>query len=478
MSQSSAPIVPVLLAGGSGTRLWPLSRAQYPKQFLPLVGEQSMLQATVERVRPLSGDVAPLLVCNEEHRFLAAEQLREMGVEHPRILLEPEGKNTAPALALAALEVVAGEHPDAQLLVLPADHVIEDPAAFREAVAAGRTAAAEGGIVAFGIQPRSPETGYGYIRAEGAPGAETAALRIREFTEKPDAERARAFVASGEYFWNSGIFLTRADAYLDQLGRHAPAILDACRAASEGATRDLDFIRMDPAAFARSPADSIDYAVMEHTDSAYVVPVATGWSDVGSWSALQEVSEADADGNVVRGDVLSRDTRNCYLRSESRLVAAAGLDDQLVVETADAVLVAPRQRAQEVKELVEELKAAGRPEPVTHKRVYRPWGAYEGIAAADRFQVKRIFIKPGAELSLQLHHHRAEHWIIVTGTAQVTRGDDTFLLSEDQSTYIPIGTKHRIGNPGTIPLELIEVQTGSYLGEDDIVRFEDSYGRK
>jgi len=476
MTQSATNLIPVLLAGGSGTRLWPLSRSQYPKQFLPLVGERSMLQATLERARPLSGEASPLLICNEEHRFLAAEQLREMGEDNPAILLEPAGKNTAPALALAALEV-AHTRPDAQLLVLPADHVIEDSAAFQAAVEAAANAAAAGRIVAFGIEPRSPETGYGYIRAESGSEAEGAALRIREFTEKPEAEQAQAFLDSGEYFWNSGIFLTRADTYLDELGQHSPEILAACREASEAATRDMDFIRVDAEAFGRSPADSIDYAVMERTDNAFVVPVQTGWSDVGSWSALQEVSTPDADGNVIRGDVLARDTRNSYLRAESRLLATAGLEDHLVVETADAVLVADRGRAQEVKELVEELKGAGRPEPSSHKRVYRPWGAYEGIAAADRFQVKHIVIKPGAELSLQLHHHRAEHWVVVKGTARVERDGEAFLLSEDQSTYIPIGTKHRIGNPGTIPLELIEVQSGSYLGEDDIVRFEDSYGR-
>ena len=477
MTQSATHLVPVLLAGGSGTRLWPLSRSQYPKQFLPLVGERSMLQATLERVAPLASEAEPLLVCNEAHRFLAAEQLREMGVANPGILLEPAGKNTAPALALAALEVERAR-PDAQLLVLPADHVIEDPVVFQRAVETGMAAAAEGAIVAFGIEPRSPETGYGYIRAEGQPDGAGSALRIREFTEKPDAQRAQAFLEAGDYFWNSGIFLTRADTYLAELGHHAPEILAACREAAEGATRDLDFIRVDAEAFGRSPADSIDYAVMERTENACVVPVATGWSDVGSWSALQEVTSADADGNVIRGDVLARDNRNCYLRAENRLLATAGLEDQLVVETADAVLVASKDRAQEVKELVEELKAAGRPEPATHKRVYRPWGAYEGIANAERYQVKHIVIKPGGQLSLQRHHHRAEHWVIVKGTALVERDGEDFLLSEDQSTYIPIGNTHRISNPGKIPLELIEVQTGSYLGEDDIVRLEDSYGRK
>ncbi|MEF8794638.1 mannose-1-phosphate guanylyltransferase/mannose-6-phosphate isomerase [Thiohalorhabdus sp.] len=476
MSDAPARIVPVLLTGGSGTRLWPLSRSQYPKQFLPLVDDWTMLQATSERVRPLAPEADPFVVCNEAHRFLAAEQLREVGAQNPAILLEPEGKNTAPALALAALEAAQSD-PAAQLLVLPADHVIEDPEAFRAAVNAGQQAADQGGIVAFGIEPSSPETGYGYIRAESRPGQAPEPVPIRGFTEKPDAATAEGFVASGDYFWNSGIFLTRADTYLNELGRHAPGILAACREAVETATRDMDFIRVDAAAFAASPADSIDYAVMERTENAFVVPVATGWSDVGSWSALHEVSHPDADGNVVRGDVIARDSRNCYLRAEDRLLATAGLENQLVVETGDAVLVASRDRAQEVKELVAELQAADRPEPVTHKRVYRPWGAYEGIANADRYQVKHLLIKPGAELSLQLHHHRAEHWIIVKGTALVERDGESFLLSEDQSTYIPIGNQHRISNPGKIPLELIEVQTGSYLGEDDIVRFEDSYRR-
>ncbi len=477
MTSPAPSIVPVLLAGGSGTRLWPLSRAQCPKQFLPLAGEQTMLQATLERIAPLAPEREPILVCNEEHRFLAAEQLRAVGATQPTIILEPEGKNTASALALAALEA-ARARPEARLLVMPADHTIEDPEAFRTSVAAGIDAAADGRIVAFGIEPRSPETGYGYIRAAAPAGQEPEPVSLLAFTEKPDAATARSFLASGEYLWNSGVFLTRADVFLDELGRHAPEILRACQAAWDEASRDRDFFRVAPGPFSASPADSIDYAVMERTDRGVVVPVATGWSDVGSWSALYEIAEHDADGNVLRGDVLNQDSRGCYLRAEHRLLATAGLEDQLVVETADAVLVARRDRAQDVKDMVAALEAAERPEPVCHKRVYRPWGAYEGIARAERYQVKHLLIHPGAELSLQLHHHRAEHWVVVQGTARITRGQETFLLAEDQSTYIPVGTQHRIANPGNIPLEVIEVQTGSYLGEDDIVRIEDTYGRE
>jgi mannose-1-phosphate guanylyltransferase/mannose-6-phosphate isomerase len=473
--ESTPAITPVLLSGGSGTRLWPLSRALYPKQFLALAGDGTLFQAALQRVGDLAKGQAPLVVCNEEHRFLAAEQLREVGQEGATLLLEPEGKSTAPAAALAALEA-AEVDPEALLLVLPADHVIEDPEAFRHAVLGGVPTAQEGGLVTFGIEPRSPETGFGYIRARSRVASGEVAA-VAEFVEKPDADRAQAFLESGDYFWNSGMFLFRADAYLAELERHAPAVLEACRRAMAGSRRDMDFIRPDAAAFTDSPADSIDYAVMEATDRAYVVPIRTGWSDVGSWSALQEVEPADEDGNVIVGDVLSQGNQNCYLRAESRLLAVAGLSNQVVVETGDAVLVAHRDQAQEVKQFVERLKAQERPEYVCHRQVYRPWGTYEQIAQAERFQVKHIFIKPGQQLSLQLHYHRAEHWVVVRGTARVTRDDDSFLLSEDQSTYIPVGCRHRIMNPGSIPLELIEVQTGSYLGEDDIVRFEDRYGR-
>ena len=480
MSQpdKSVPLIPVLLAGGSGSRLWPLSRSLYPKQFLPLASSQSMLQETVSRLEPLIGLQPPITVCNEEHRFLVAEQLRETGHEGGPILLEPEGRNTAPAIALAALQAEQSS-PGSLLLVMPADHVIEDARALVDAVEASREQAQEGALVTFGIVPTAPETGFGYIRLAQPPqeGEEAKALPVAEFVEKPNAGQAREFVESGLYFWNSGMFLFRADAYLDQLGRYAPAILEACRQAFEGGKAEQDFVRVRKEAFAASPADSIDYAVMEKTDAAYMAPLHLSWSDVGSWAALYEVSPKDEAGNVIRGDVLSAGDRNCYLRAESRLVATAGLEGHVVVETADAVLVAHKDHAQEVKGLVQELEKQDRSECAAHKTVYRPWGSYEQMACGERFQVKHIFVKPGEKLSLQMHHHRAEHWVVVKGTAKVHLDGEEFLVSEDQSTYVPIGCTHRVENPGSIPLELIEVQTGSYLGEDDIVRFEDNYGR-
>lgn len=470
----NAAIRPVILSGGSGTRLWPLSRAQYPKQFLPLTGDRSLFQETVERAAQVSDSGAPLVVSNEEQRFLVAEQLLETGGEPGSILLEPAGRNTAPAIALAALEVVESD-PKALLLVLPADHRIGQSDAFTEAVATASSAAKEGALVTFGVVPDYPETGFGYIRAGSETGDGVRA--VAEFVEKPDAERAEQYLAAGNYYWNSGMFLLRADRYLAELDHHAPSIAEACRRAHAGARRDMDFVRVDAEAFSESPADSIDYAVMERTDHAAMVPLNTEWSDVGSWAALKAVSESDESGNVIQGDVLSLDDRNCYLRADSRLLATAGLEDHVVVETPDAVLVAHRDRTQDVKRFVSELEAAGRSEHATHRCVHRPWGSYEPVADAERFQVKRIVIKPGQSLSLQMHHHRAEHWVVVRGTARVTRGEEDFLLAEDQSAYIPIGTVHRLANPGAIPLEIIEVQTGSYLGEDDIVRFEDHYGR-
>jgi len=466
-------ICPLFLSGGSGSRLWPLSRQHYPKQFLPLTGEFSLFQQTVRRVPRLSDGGRPIVVCNADHRFLVAEQLQACGVADPAILLEPVGRNTAPAVAVGALQALA-DHPEAILLVLPADHVIRDIPAFHAAIERGARAAAAGRLVTFGIVPHRAETGYGYIKAARTEGA---ARPVERFVEKPDAATAAAYVASGEYFWNSGMFMFRADRYLAELERFEPAMVEAARAAFERATRDLDFIRLDKDAFAASPSNSIDYAVMERTADAVVIGLDAGWSDVGSWDALQEVGAADEHGNVTIGDVMAADSRNCYLRAESRLVATVGLNDLVVVETPDAVLVADRNRVQEVKAVVERLKREGREESDFHRRVLRPWGSYEGIAEAERFQVKRIVVKPGGKLSLQMHHHRAEHWVVVRGTAKVCCGDKTFLLSEDQSTYIPLGTVHRLENPGVIPLELIEVQTGSYLGEDDIVRFEDTYGR-
>ncbi len=463
-------ILPVILSGGSGTRLWPLSREAYPKQFLALAGEQTMLQATWQRVEPIAGR-APLVVANEEHRFVAAEQLQQLGVVPQAILLEPVGRNTAPAIAVAALEATL-EDGDPVLLVLPSDHVIADEAAFRAAVLSALPAAKEGKLVTFGIVPTGPETGYGYIKASS--GGEVRA--VDRFVEKPDAETAQQYVQSGEYFWNSGMFLFKASRYLAELELFQPDMLAASRNAWQLARRDADFTRLDKDAFAVVPADSIDYAVMEKTADAVVVPLDAGWNDVGSWTALRDVSAQDADGNAHHGDVIAIDCRNTYAYGE-RLIALVGLDDVIVVETDDAVMVGRSDRMQEIKQVVARLKADARPEATWHRKVYRPWGAYDSIDNGERFQVKRITVKPGGTLSLQMHHHRAEHWVVVSGTAEVTRGDEVILLGENQSTYIPLGVTHRLRNPGKLPLELIEVQSGSYLGEDDIVRFEDTYGR-
>ncbi len=463
-------ILPVILSGGSGTRLWPLSREAYPKQFLALAGEQTMLQATWQRVAPIAGR-APLVVANEEHRFVAAEQLQQLGVQPQAILLEPVGRNTAPAIAVAALEATR-DGDDAVLLVLPSDHVIADEAAFRAAVLRALPAAREGKLVTFGIVPTGPETGYGYIKA----GAQGDVRPVDRFVEKPDAETAQQYVQSGEYFWNSGMFLFKASRYLAELERFNPAMLAASRTAWQQARRDADFTRLDKDAFTAVASDSIDYAVMEKTADAVVVALDAGWNDVGSWTALRDVSAQDADGNAHHGDVIAIDCHNTYAYGE-RLIALVGLEDVIVVETDDAVMVGKSDRMQEIKQVVARIKAEGRPEATWHRKVYRPWGAYDSIDHGERFQVKRITVKPGATLSLQMHHHRAEHWIVVSGTAEVTRGDDVLLLTENQSTYIPLGVTHRLKNPGKLPLELIEVQSGSYLGEDDIVRFEDTYGR-
>jgi mannose-1-phosphate guanylyltransferase/mannose-6-phosphate isomerase len=473
-------LIPLILSGGSGTRLWPLSRELYPKQLLPLVGDRTMLQETVARVSGLPGLEAPVVVCNESHRFMVAEQLRELGTPAQAIILEPIGRNTAPAVAVAALVALeaAGKgktDADPVLLVLPADHVLRDVEAFRLAVSAGLEAAEAGKLVTFGVVPDRAETGYGYIRRAAGTGP---VFPVQQFVEKPDAPTAEKYVASGDYYWNSGMFMFRARVYLAELKRHAPAMLAACEAAVAGAARDLDFTRLPKEQFAACPSDSIDYAVMEKTDGAVVVPLDAGWSDVGSWAALQDALPRDARGNVTAGDVLTEDSTGCYLHSTSRLIGAVGLKDHVVVETKDAVLVAPRDRVQDVKALVAQLKAQGRYETALHREVFRPWGSYDSIDNGDRFQVKRLVVKPGASMSLQLHHHRAEHWIVVSGTARITRGEETFLLGENESTYIPVGTRHRIANPGKVTLHIIEVQSGSYLGEDDIVRFEDVYGRE
>lgn len=467
-------IIPVILSGGSGTRLWPLSRAMYPKQLLPLFGEKTMLQDTLLRVSSVAGIGPVICVCNDDHRFLVAEQLRQIDAAVSAIILEPFGRNTAPAVAIAAM-TLAGTMPDALMLVMPADHVILDQDAFSAAIEAGRPAAESGHLVTFGIVPDAPETGYGYIRArQGSTGT---ARPVAEFVEKPSLERAESYVASGDYFWNSGMFLFRPDRYLAELQVASPAIAEACGKALELAKRDLDFLRLDREAFGNCPSDSIDYAVMEKTTNAVVVPMQAGWSDVGAWSALWQVQERDHDGNVKRGDVLAHEVQNSYLHSTSRLVAAVGLDGHVVVETADAVLVASKERVQDVKTIVERLRLQKREEPLIHRRVYRPWGSYETVDEGDRFKVKRITVKPGAALSLQMHHQRAEHWIVVKGSAQVTVEERQVLLEENQSIYIPLEARHRLENPGQEPLELIEVQSGAYLGEDDIVRFEDIYGR-
>jgi mannose-1-phosphate guanylyltransferase / mannose-6-phosphate isomerase len=470
-------LIPVILSGGSGTRLWPLSRELYPKQLLPLVGQRTMLQDTVARPEGLSDLKSPIVVCNESHRFMVAEQMQASGIKPLAIVLEPVGRNTAPAVAVAALAAIEACGPgaaDPLLLVLPADHVIRDAAKFRNTVEAGRAAAQQGRLVTFGVVPTRAETGYGYIqRGEGSGPV----YSIVRFVEKPDAATAAGYVTSGEFYWNSGMFMFRASVYLAELGRHAAAMLEACRQAYAGARRDLDFTRLAREAFEACPSDSIDYAVMEKTRDGVVLPLDAGWSDVGSWSALRDALPADADGNVIAGDVIAEDTNGCYLQSTSRLIGAVGLQDHVVVETKDAVLVAPRDRVQDVKQLVARLKAQGRYETSLHREVFRPWGSYDSVDQGDRFQVKRLVVKPGASMSLQLHHHRAEHWIVVSGTARITRGDEVFLLGENESTYIPVGTKHRIENPGMIPLHIIEVQSGTYLGEDDIVRFEDRYGR-
>jgi len=463
-------INPVVLSGGSGTRLWPLSREHYPKQLLCLLGDQTLLQQTISRLDGMGNVAAPLLVCNEEHRFLIAEQLRQMGKAPADIILEPVGRNTAPALTLAALTLLKHSPNDALMLVMPADHVIQNNKQFHATVREGTSLAEKGLLVTLGIVPAAPETGYGYIK----PGKGN---DVEAFVEKPDAKTAAQYIASGEYLWNSGMFMMLASAWLDELKRFHPAMLEACKTAHEQGHRDADFYRINAQAFGSCQSNSIDYAVMEETDRAAVVVLDAGWSDIGAWSSLWEASTRDAQGNVVQGDVYMHETQNALLISQHRFVAAVGLDDIIVVETPDAVLVAHKNHAHDVKEVVNRLKNDKRGEYQTHRRVYRPWGSYEGVDAGPRFQVKRLVVNPGASLSLQMHHHRSEHWIVVKGTARVTRGNEIFVLTENQSTYIPLRTTHRLENPENTPLEIIEVQSGSYLGEDDIVRFEDKYNR-
>ncbi len=470
-------LVPVILSGGSGSRLWPMSRKLLPKQFQPLVTEHSLLQDTALRLRGLAGAGKPLVIANHEHRFLAAEQLQAVGVAPREIVLEPVGRNTAPAIAVAAM-LVAKTDPGAVLLVLPSDHLIGDVRAFHRAVRRAAALAAGGCLATFGIAPDAPATGYGYIETGKPVAKQPGAFRIRRFVEKPSLQRARKFVASGRFLWNSGMFAFTAARYLEELGRHRPAMVRAARRALDGAVHDLDFLRLDERAFSACPADSIDYAVMENTDAGAVVAADIRWSDVGSWSALWDIGKKDEAGNVVRGDVALHDAHGCYVRADNRHVSVLGARDLLVVETTDAVLVADRSRAQEVKDVVERLQKQHRVEHLSHTRVYRPWGYSESGESGTRFQVTRLMVKPGQSLSLQKHRKRAEHWVVVSGRARVTRGTEVLTLKENQSTFIPVGMKHRLENPTKAPLYLIEVQSGSYLGEDDIERFGDRYGRR
>ena len=468
-------LIPLILSGGSGTRLWPVSRRNLPKQFLALAGKGTLFQQTLARTVQLPQVAAPIVVASEDHRFLAADQLLEAGIDDATIVLEPLARNTAPAIALGALQALQRD-PDAILLVLPADHLVGDTAAFVQAVERALPLARKDWLVTFGIRPDRPETGFGYIRR--AEAIDDHGYRVEQFVEKPDLATAESYLADGGYDWNSGMFLFKAARYLEELAAHAPAMLAAVREAHAKASVDLDFVRIDRDAFAPVPDDSIDYAVMEKTRRAAVIPVSCAWSDIGSWSALWLTGDKDADGNLREGDTMAVDTRNSLLRSHERhLLATVGVDDLIVVTTPDATLVAHRDAAQDVKKIVEQLKAAGRSEHSLHRVVHRPWGNYDSLEAGERFQVKRIQVKPGASLSLQKHHHRAEHWIVVSGTAEVTCDDKVLLLGENQSTYIPLGSKHRLRNPGKVVLELIEVQSGSYLGEDDIVRYDDVYGR-
>ena len=463
---------PVVLAGGTGSRLWPKSRAALPKQFLSLTSNSTMLQDTITRLKGTNAE-PPVFICNDAHRFLVAEQLRKKNIEHDGILLEPVGRNTAPAIALAALHATKNEN-DPVLLVLAADHLIKDQSAFHSAITKAEALANEGKLVTFGIVPDQPHTGYGYIKAGNVLNV---GFEVADFVEKPELETAKQYVESGDFFWNSGMFMFKASRYIEELGKYHPEMLEICRRAIETEAPDLDFIRVDSEIFSACPDDSIDYAVMEKTDSAAMVPLDAGWSDVGSWTSLWETADKDDNGNVCVGDTILENTKNSYVNAEQRLVSVIGLEDVIVVETKDAVMVAHKDDAQSIKTVVNRLKAEKRPEFEFHREVFRPWGSYDSIDSGARFQVKRITVKPGEKLSVQMHHHRAEHWIVVSGSANVTIDDNTQLVTENESVYIPIGAVHALENPGKIPLELIEVQSGAYLGEDDIVRFSDRYGR-
>ncbi|MDD5267254.1 MAG: mannose-1-phosphate guanylyltransferase/mannose-6-phosphate isomerase [Methylococcales bacterium] len=465
-------MIPVILSGGSGTRLWPLSRGHYPKQFLPLVSDHTMVQETVLRLDGLKGLKAPLAVCNEDHRFMMAEQLWEIGAKPGAIILEPMGRNTAPAVAMAALTATSE---DDVLLILPADHVISDLEVFHKAVIQAKALAEQGFLVTFGIVPTEPETGYGYIKRDTFQHG--SAYSVAAFVEKPDAETAKHYLKSGDFYWNSGMFAFKAGSFLAELEKFNPDMLAICRQALKAAKIDMDFVRLDKEIFSTCPADSIDYAVMEKTDKAVVIPLDAGWNDVGSWSALWDVTDKDPFGNAISGDVLTVDTRNSFIHAHSKLVAVIGVTDLVIVETDDAVMISSKDRVQEVKQIVDQLKVLGRSEANIHRKAYRPWGHYDLVDTGERHQTKRIVVKPGGKLSVQKHHHRAEHWVVVKGTALVTKGDEKLLITENESIYIPLGIVHCLENPGVIPLEIVEVQSGSYLGEDDIVRFNDQYGR-
>tara|TARA_R100000655_G_scaffold77866_1_gene117138 strand:+ start:2325 stop:3725 length:1401 start_codon:yes stop_codon:yes gene_type:complete len=466
-------MIPVIISGGTGTRLWPLSRKNKPKQFLSLFGEYSLFQNTLSRLLGLQDIDSPLIVCNTEHRFMVAEQLQEIDIAAKDIILEPCARNTAPAIALAALRAIENDK-DAVLLVLAADHVIQNIPAFHKAIEQAKKHAEQDKLVTFGIQPQSAHTGYGYIEAV----EKDQPSEVKRFIEKPELATAESYLAAGNFFWNSGMFMFKASAYLDELQQHSPEILSACKASLEKSVIDLDFIRVETESFEHSPSDSIDYAVMEKTNKAFVVPLDAGWSDVGSWSSLWEAFPQDENNNVIIGDVITDSVHNSYIHSENRLVTVLGLDDIVVVETHDAIMVAHKDKAQEVKKIVEALNKQERKEVLTHRKCYRPWGSYDSVDYGERFQVKRITVNPGASLSLQMHYHRAEHWVVVSGTAEVTRNDEVILLGENESTFIPLGSVHRLRNPGRVPLEIVEVQSGSYLEEDDIIRLQDNYNRK
>ena len=473
-NKEASVITPVIMSGGSGTRLWPLSRKLFPKQFLSLTDKQSMLQDTLSRLNDIECDT-PIVICNEEHRFIVAEQLRELHVNDSDIILEPIGRNTAPAIAIAALQsLLHGK--DSLLLVLAADHVIEDNSAFFQAISKAEHMANQGKLVTFGIVPDAPETGFGYIKRGGQ--ISTDGYEVDSFVEKPNLETAESYLLSGDYLWNSGMFMFKASRYLEELKKFHPDIYNICEQSFKSIDNGVDYLRLSAEIFSKCPSESIDYAVMEKTKDAAVVPLDANWNDIGSWSALWDINNKDDEGNVLVGDVIVHDVNDSYFHASSKLVTAIGVDNLVIVETPDAVLVSSKDRVQDVKSIVEKLNSTGRQETVIHRQAARPWGSYDCIDQGDRFQVKRIIVKPGATLSLQMHHHRAEHWVVVKGTAKVTRGDEVFTLSENESTYIPLGVKHRLENPGVVPLEIIEVQSGSYLGEDDIVRYDDTYGRQ